>query len=76
MSMAPEVVGTLIGKTFAMMAMIVLMGMIFTFPVLWLWNGMMPDLFGLPSLTFWQTFGLCVMVRLILSGTSVITTST
>ncbi len=33
-----------------------------TFPVMWLWNYLMPMIFGLPKLTFWQTFGLQVLV--------------
>ena len=35
---------------------------ILTFPVMWLWNYLMPMIFGLPKLTFWQTFGLQVLV--------------
>ena len=33
-----------------------------TFPVMWLWNYLMPMIFDLPKLTFWQTFGLQVLV--------------
>lgn len=36
---------------------------ILTFPVMWLWNYLMPMIFGLPKLTFWQTFGLQVLVE-------------
>ena len=32
------------------------------FPTMWLWNYLMPKIFGLPTLTFWQTFGLQVLV--------------
>lgn len=28
------------------------------FPAKWLWNYLMPMIFNLPKLTFWQTFGL------------------
>ena len=35
---------------------------ILTFPVMWLWNYLMPMIFDLPKLTFWQTFGLQVLV--------------
>ena len=35
---------------------------ILTFPVMWLWNYLMPMIFGLPKLTFWQTFGLQILV--------------
>jgi len=35
------------------------------YPVMWLWNWKMPDLFGLPSLTFWDAFWLRMLVSLL-----------
>lgn len=28
------------------------------FPLMWLWDWLMPTLFGLPTITFWQACGL------------------
>lgn len=28
------------------------------FPTLWLWNWLMPAIFGLKTITFWQAFGM------------------
>lgn len=39
---------------------------IFTYPTMWIWNALVPNLFGLPELTFWQTFGLMVLIRLLI----------
>lgn len=33
-----------------------------------LWNWLMPELFGLKPITFWQTAGLLVLSRLLLGG--------
>ena len=33
-----------------------------------LWNALMPVLFHLPQITFWQTVGLLILSRLILGG--------
>ena len=33
-----------------------------TYPTMMLWNYLMPMIFGLPKLTFWQTFGLEILV--------------
>ena len=30
-------------------------------PVFFLWNWLMPDLFGLPTVTFWQALGLSLL---------------
>lgn len=36
--------------------------------VMWLWNWLMPLIFGLPSLTFWQAVGLVVLCRLLVGN--------
>jgi len=33
----------------------------FGFVVLWLWNWLMPAIFGLPTITFWQAWGLVLL---------------
>jgi hypothetical protein len=38
------------------------------FPVMWLWNWLMPAIFGLPVVTFWQAVGLLVLSHLLLKG--------
>jgi len=30
-------------------------------PLMWLWNWLMPDIFGLQTITFWQAVGLNIM---------------
>lgn len=36
--------------------------------VQWLWNGLLPPLFGLPSVTFWQALGLLALCRILFCG--------
>ena len=33
-----------------------------------LWNWLMPELFGLPTLTFWKAFGLLALTRILFGG--------
>ncbi|WP_223826670.1 hypothetical protein [Flagellimonas sp. S3867] len=40
---------------------IFLMGFVF----MWLWNWLMPDVFGLTTLTYWQSFGLLLLAKII-----------
>jgi hypothetical protein len=35
---------------------------------LWLWGAIMVAVFGLPALTYWQMFGLIILVRIIFPG--------
>jgi len=48
--------------------LIILAFVAFGFFTMYLWNWLMPVVFHLPELTFWQTIGLMVLSRLILGG--------
>jgi hypothetical protein len=36
--------------------------------IMWLWNGLMPDIFHLGLITYWQGLGLAILGRLIFGG--------
>jgi hypothetical protein len=36
--------------------------------VMFLWNSLLPDIFGLPALNYWQTLGVFVLSRILFSG--------
>jgi hypothetical protein len=36
--------------------------------VQWLWNWLLPDIFGLPQITFWQALGLLALCRILFGG--------
>jgi len=41
---------------------------LFGYVVVWLWNWLMPELFGLKIITFWQAVGLIILARIIFGG--------
>lgn len=41
------------------------MGLLFGFVVMWLWNWLMPAIFGLGVITFWQAWGLVVLTHIL-----------
>lgn len=49
----------------ALMVVVValLVGMLMALPVMWCWNYVMPDIFGLPELGFWQALWGTVMCK-------------
>lgn len=61
-------------KTFVtiMTAIIVAVGisLLMAFPVMWLWNWLMPMLFGLIKLNFWQSFGISLLTKLLFPSSS------
>ena len=43
-------------------------GLVLGLPVMWLWNWLMPSLFGFPVVSFWQSVGLLVLCHLLFKG--------
>ena len=41
---------------------------LFTYVVMLLWNWLVPELFSGPVLTYWQTLGILVLAKILLSG--------
>jgi hypothetical protein len=41
---------------------------LFGFLVMWLWNWLMPAVFGLRAIGFWQAFGLLILSKILLTG--------
>jgi hypothetical protein len=61
------------GKRLLLIAPLALLGMVvFAFVggaiVLLLWNWLLPPLFGLPRLNFWQALGLLALCRILFGG--------
>lgn len=41
---------------------------LFGYFVMLLWNWLMPELFGLATITFWKAFGIIILARLVFGG--------
>lgn len=41
------------------------LAILFGFIITWLWNWLMPELFDLPTITFWQAIGLFILAKII-----------
>ncbi|MET2984745.1 hypothetical protein [Aureibaculum conchae] len=59
-----EIVGIIIFGAIAITGLAILFG----FVVMWLWNWLMPLIFGLPTITFWQAAGLFILFKILLGG--------
>jgi len=44
-------------------ALSLIFALLLALPVMWLWNSLMPEIFGLVQINFWQTLSLCVLLR-------------
>ena len=59
--------GMLCGALF----IIIVFSLLIAFPIKWLWNGVMPDIFGLPEITFWKACGMYLLFHLLLRGVTI-----
>lgn len=55
-----------IGLVFGGLFVVAIAILIFGLPAMWLWNWLMPEIFGLPTINFWQANGLMFLSYLIL----------
>ncbi len=44
------------------------LAILFGFVIMWLWNWLMPELFGLPALTYWQAVGIFILFKILLGS--------
>jgi len=55
-------------------ALWLVVGLLTAAPLMWLWNWLIPKLFGLPTVGFFEAFGLLFLTKLLLLKTEVRTT--
>jgi hypothetical protein len=61
------VAGILIALVVAIVALV-----IFTFIFMWIWNFVMPDVFGLKQITLWQALGILILASILFGGHRVV----
>ena len=51
---------------------VAIFALILAFPVMWLWNWIMPVVFGLIKITFWQALGINLLCGFLFRGTTTV----
>ena len=49
---------------------IVIVGLFAALPTMWLWNWLMPEIFNLIEITFWQSLGLVVLSSILFKSSN------
>ena len=60
----------IIGLIALAVGVVVLVAVISALPVMLLWNALMPDLFGLAQIGFWQALGLSCLCSILFKSSS------
>jgi hypothetical protein len=55
-------------KIFKIVGIVIVAAVVFGFVIMHLWNWLMPALFGLHRITFWQGLGLFVFAKILFGG--------
>ncbi len=61
-------VGRIVGWTFIGMTVAAVFALVFGLAVKALWNWIMPPVFGLTVITYWQAFGIIILSKILFSG--------
>lgn len=61
-----EIIGVIIFGAVAITGLAILLGFVITS----LWNWLMPEIFGLATINFWQAIGLFLLLKILLGGFS------
>ncbi len=65
-----ETLAKIVGVVVLVAGLIVVMALLFALPTMWLWNWLMPEIFGLKVITFWQALGLNMLSGILFKGSS------
>jgi hypothetical protein len=57
-----------ISRVLRFVIFVFLAALLFGFGVMWLWNYLMPGLFGLHTISFWQALAILVLSRILFCG--------
>jgi len=68
--MSKETFGASIAAIFLVLGIAFIASLIFALPVMLLWNWLMPAIFGLVKVSFWQAWGLTFLTGLLFNRSS------
>lgn len=62
---------SLVGVGVLALGLVIVMSLIPAWLVLVLWNWLMPAIFGLPTIAFWQAFGITILFGILFRSTGI-----
>jgi hypothetical protein len=65
-----DLIKKIVGYFFLGLATVVVVAILIAFPTMWLWNWLMPEIFGLPEIEVLQALGLNILGGFLFKGSS------
>ncbi|CAL2091647.1 conserved protein of unknown function [Tenacibaculum sp. 190524A02b] len=66
--MEGESPGLFVGRIVFGVIAVIGLAILFGYAIMWLWNNLMPEIFGLPVINYWQAVGLFILSKILLSS--------
>ena len=60
--------GAIVGWVLLAIVAAIGFALLFGYGIMWLWNWLMPDLFGVVTITYWQAVGIFVLAKILFGG--------
>jgi hypothetical protein len=60
----------ILAAVFIIVGVVVVVSILTAFPLMLLWNWLMPDLFGLQQINFWQALGLAFLSNILFKSST------
>lgn len=57
-------------KFLLIVGVVIFISLLMALPVMWLWNWLMPKIFGLIVINFWEALGLCLLSSALFKSSS------
>ncbi len=57
-------------KVLSAIILIIILAFLFAFPTMWLWNWLMPVIFGITKITIWQACGINALANILFLKTN------
>ena len=57
-------------KELIMLIIVIVLLFLLAFPLMWLWNWLMPDIFGLIEINYWQALGLNILSGILIRSST------
>ncbi|MFD2566158.1 hypothetical protein [Pseudotenacibaculum haliotis] len=58
----------IVGTILFIIIIVSLLFVLFGYVIMYLWNWLMPAIFGLTTITFWQAIGICLLSKILFGG--------
>ncbi len=65
-----ETLAKVVGVIAGVVILLVVLALLLALPTMWLWNWLMPEIFGLKPISFWQALGLNMLSAILFKNSS------